>query len=94
MNIYTGGESDDKLVLIQVWHLARTMENDDVKKRFLNAVDKVLTPLMEAKGLDWEYSVTETPRDLWKINGMYPPPQNSDAEKAWSEANRPLKEKL
>ena len=94
VNIYSGGESHDKLVLIQVWHLARTMEDDARKKRFLAAVDKVLTPLMEAKGLDWEYFVTESSRDLWKINGMFPPPPNSAEEKMWAEANKPLKQKL
>ena len=94
LNIYSGGESHDKLVLIQVWHLARTMQGDEQKKQFLDAVDRILTPLMEKKGLDWEYFVTESNRDLWKINGMYPPMPGTGAEKAWSEANRPLKEKL
>ena len=94
VNIYSGGESHDKLVLIQVWHLARTMDSDDIKKRLLTAVDKVLTPIMEEKGLDWEYTVTESSRELWKINGMYPPMPGTETEKAWFEANRPLKEKL
>lgn len=93
-NIYSGGESHDKLVLIQVWHLARTFQNDEYKQRFLNAVDKVLTPVMEGKGLDWEYFVNESPRDLWKINGMVPPMPGSEMEKSWAEANRPLKEKV
>lgn len=35
-------------------------------------MDKVLTPVMEAKGVDWEYTVDESPRDLWKINGVVP----------------------
>lgn len=95
VNIYSGGESHDKLVLIQVWHLARNMEHNEARERgFLTAVDKVLTPIMEAKGLDWEYFVTESSRDLWKINGMYPPPQYSEEEKEWAKTNRPLKQKL
>lgn len=51
VNVYSGGESDDKIVLIEVLHLARTMPNDEVKERFLNAVDKVLTPIMEKHGV-------------------------------------------
>lgn len=94
INIYSGGERSDKIIMIQVWHLARTMETEERKTRFLNAVDRILTPLMEKKGLDWEYFVTESPRDLWKINGMYPPAAGSEEEKAWFEANQPLKEKL
>jgi phenylpyruvate tautomerase PptA (4-oxalocrotonate tautomerase family) len=51
VNVYSGGESDDKIVLIEVLHLARTMPNDEVKERFLNTVDKVLTPVLEKKGV-------------------------------------------
>lgn len=94
VNIYCGGESHDKLVLIQIWHLARTMDFPEVQNRFLKAVDKILTPLLEKKGLDWEYFVTESNRDLWKINGMFPPLPGSEMEKKWFEANRPLKEKM
>ena len=39
-------------------------------------------------GYEWEYSVEETSRDLWKINGLVPPMPNSDAEKEWVRLNR------
>ena len=92
-NVYTGGESDPGFIVIQVWHLARTMPTDEIKKRFLQGVDKVLNPFMEAKGLDWEYYVNESPRDLWKINGLVPPPPNSEMEKRWVKENRAIGER-
>ncbi len=70
------------------------MQTDEIKERFLKGVDRVLTPIMEKKGLNWEYNVTEAPRELWKINGMYPPQPGTEVEKAWFDANKPLKEKL
>ena len=53
--------------------------------------------MMEGKGdVDWEYFVNESPRDLWKINGMVPPLPGSEMEKKWAELNRPVaqREKL
>lgn len=41
-----------------------------MKKRFLSRVDAVLNPMFEPKGMDWEYFITEAPRDLWKINEL------------------------
>ena len=92
-NVYSGGEPHKELVLIQVWHLARQMTSDEQKKRFLAWVDSILTPVFEPKGVDWEYFVTETPRDLWKINGLIPPSPGSELEKKWVELNRPFAEK-
>ena len=39
-------------------------------------------------GYDWEYSVLETSRDLWKVNGLVPPMPGTDAEIQWRENNR------
>jgi hypothetical protein len=40
-------------------------------------------------GYEWEYSVEETSRDLWKVDGYVPPMPGSDAEKVWAEDNKP-----
>ena len=69
------------------------MTSDEQKTRFLQAVDRVLNPVMERKGLDWEYFATEVPRDLWKINGLVPPLPGSDMEKKWVATNRPIGER-
>ena|ERR1700761_3332008 len=93
---FSGGEKDEKFVHLQIYHLARVMTTDKQKKGFLRAADRVLNPIMERKGLDWEYTVNESPRDLWKINGLVPPEANSEMEKEWLRLNRPVgvREKL
>jgi hypothetical protein len=40
------------------------------------------------KGYDWEYHIDETPRGLWRINGLAAPPFRSVAERKWFEANK------
>ena len=57
---------------IQIVHLARTMDSEQVKERFLRSVDKVLNPVFKGNGWHWEYFVTEADRALWKINGIKP----------------------
>jgi hypothetical protein len=52
--------------------------NDTVRDRFLLKVDEALKPFIHEQGWDWEYSVIETRRDLWKINGMVPPEAGSE----------------
>ncbi|KAK1144063.1 hypothetical protein N8T08_005725 [Aspergillus melleus] len=88
---FTGGEHNPKFVGLTVYHLARQMTSDSQVQRFLSDVDTVLTPLFEPKGIDWEYFVTEAPRNLWKINGLVPPPTGSEGEKQWRRLNRPVK---
>lgn len=41
-------------------------------------------------GYDWEYSINETDRDLWKIQGLVPPMPKSEAEGEWVRGNRPV----
>jgi hypothetical protein len=53
-----------------------------------------LKPSIADKGWDWEYSIEETRRDLWKVNGLVPPMPNSKAEKEWVEMNVPKPFKL
>ena len=50
----------------------------------------MIEPFAAAKGLGWEFHVDETPRDLWMIDGLVPPPTGSDAEKAWVEEDRAI----
>jgi hypothetical protein len=60
-----------------------------VRDSFLKEVDETLKPFIADKGWDWEYSVEETRRDMWKVNGFVPPMPNSKAEKEWIETNVP-----
>jgi len=65
-----------------------TSPNDTARDSFLSKIDAALKPFIEDMGYDWEYSVEETRRDLWKINGMVPPMPNTKAEKEWWRLNR------
>lgn len=65
-----------------------------MKKRVANWLllpIQLLAPHIEARGgLNWEYHIQETPRDLWKIQGFAPPPFRSLEEKLWSKENKAL----
>lgn len=54
----------------------------------MNKVDEVLKPHVEDKGYDWEYSIEETSRDLWKVQGLVPPMPGSEAELLWVKENK------
>lgn len=38
--------------------------------------------------MDYELHVVESPRELWRINGLVPPPSRSDEERVWMEENK------
>ena len=61
------------------------MTTPEVKEKFLQSVDDVLNPIFKGKGWHWEYFVTESPRDLWKINGFVPPLPEEEGERVWRE---------
>ena len=44
--------------------------------------------MLRGAGYDWEYSVEETRRDLWKVQGLVPPMPGSEAEIKWREENQ------
>lgn len=48
----------------------------------------MLKPHVADKGYDWEYHIDETPRSLWRINGLVAPPFRSLAERKWFEENK------
>jgi phenylpyruvate tautomerase PptA (4-oxalocrotonate tautomerase family) len=88
---FIGAEQHSNFVALTIHHLARTMTTDEQRQRFLNRIDSILTPMFEPKGIDWEYYVTEAPRDLWKINGLVPPATGSEEEKVWARENRAVR---
>lgn len=91
---FIGGTEPTNSALIQIWHLARQFQSDTQKQTFMAEVDKVLNPLLgeEGKGAHWEYFIQESPRDLWKINGMVPPLPGTEMERRWVEENKAVPE--
>jgi hypothetical protein len=89
-SFYIGGEPADDAVRIAIDHVARHLADPAERESFRQRIDAVVQPFTAAKGLRWEFHVDETPRDLWMINGLAPPPSGSDAERLWAKENRPI----
>lgn len=89
-SFYVGGEPVDDRVRVAIDHIARKhtdpAKQDSVRQR----IEAVIQPFAAGKGLRWEFHVDETPRELWMIDGLVPPPTGSDAEKLWVKENRPI----
>lgn len=75
-NTYVGGKNPPQpFIRLVVDHVAVHQGEDEARMQRLTArVDAALKPHIADKGYDWEYHVDETPRGLWKINGLNPPP--------------------
>ncbi|RMZ66103.1 Tautomerase [Pyrenophora seminiperda CCB06] len=81
-----GGETKNRekpFIRLCIQHLARQLPNDTIRDMFLAKVDAVLKPYVADMGYDWEYTVEELRRDLWKIAGLVPPMPGTEAEKEW-----------
>jgi hypothetical protein len=50
-------------------------------------VDKLLKPFIADMGYDWEYTIIEGKRELWKVKGMVPPDSGLKAENEWRRLN-------
>lgn len=88
-SFYVGGEAASDFVRIWVDHIARSFRDEETKLRFLQAVDRLLSPYIAGRGLRWEMHVDETPFSLWSIQGLRPPLPDTEAEKRWVAENRP-----
>lgn len=87
-SFYVGGEPADNFVRIWVDHIARTLPTAAAKAWWINACDEALAPYIRDRGFDWEFHIDETPFDLWSIQGLRPPPANSEAEARWIAENK------
>jgi len=81
-------------VRITVEQIARTMpdgatpEGAARRKAWLEKINQTLKPyIIDRSELQWELHISETPRDLWTIQSLAPPPSNSDEEMMWKEQN-------
>ncbi|KAK0499544.1 putative oxalocrotonate tautomerase enzyme-domain-containing protein [Armillaria luteobubalina] len=87
-NFYVGAEATDNFVRLVVHHMAAHFSNE-YKKEFMEKYEKALEPFIKARGADWEIQIAEMDRHLWGMNGINPPPRNSEAETRWIIENRP-----
>lgn len=88
-SFYIGGKPVDNFVRIWADHIARTLPTPEAKAYWVKISNEAIAPFVQARGYDWEFHIDETPFDLWSIQGLRPPPANSDAEKLWALENKP-----
>lgn len=89
-SFYVGGEPVDDVVRISIDHLARHLDDPAMRESSRQRISALIEPFAAGKGLRWEFHIDETPRDLWIINGLVPPPSSSDAEELWAKENRAI----
>lgn len=89
-SFYIGGKGAANFVRVSIEQIARKLPPDEARVRnWLRRIDDALAPYIKERGFDWEYNILETSRDLWKVNGIVPPPTGSEEEKKWNAENRP-----
>jgi len=87
-SFFVGGEPTDRFVRIWVDHIARSLPVE-ARGWWIDQCNEAIAPLTRDRGYDWEFHIDETPFDIWSIQGMRPPPANSDAERKWIAENKP-----
>jgi phenylpyruvate tautomerase PptA (4-oxalocrotonate tautomerase family) len=89
-SFYVGGEPVDDVVRVAIDHIARHAEDPARRESVRDRIASVIGPFANAKGLRWEFHADETPRYLWMINGLVPPPSGSEVEQLWAKENRAI----
>ncbi|MGO9384320.1 MAG: tautomerase family protein [Mycobacterium sp.] len=89
-SIYVGGKAANNFVRIRVDHIARQMDTAEMRALCMSVIEEKLAPFVKERGFDWEVHIDETPMDLWRVQGLVPPPAESEMEKLWAKENRPV----
>ena len=90
-SFYVGKKSSKTTAFLSIIHGARTFQNKQQQDNFMERVDNILRPVLEPKGVNRELVVQETSLELWRMNGLVPPPPGSEQEKEWVRYNKPVK---
>lgn len=88
-SMWLGGEPANDFVRFVVDHIARQMDDPAFRELAMNVICERLKPFTIDRGLRTEIHVDETAFDLWRLNGLKPPPPFSEAEKQWGQDNAP-----
>ncbi|KUJ09473.1 uncharacterized protein LY89DRAFT_724452 [Mollisia scopiformis] len=89
-SFFVGGKpTDGKFVRVTAEHIAVNWNKDSKReKAYLDWLGGVLKERFEPKGWTWEFSVTESDRDLWRVQSIVPPAVGSQAMKTWVAAGK------
>ena len=53
-------------------------------------IEEKLAPFVKDRGFNWEVHIDETPMDLWRVQGIVPPPPGSETERLWAQEDKPI----
>jgi phenylpyruvate tautomerase PptA (4-oxalocrotonate tautomerase family) len=87
-SIYVGGKADNSFVRIRVDHFARQLNTVEERALCMAVIEEKLAPFVKDRGFNWEVHIDETPMDLWRVQGLVPPPPGSETERLWAQQNR------
>lgn len=96
-SFFVGGEPRDQFVQIEVVHIARVAEEvaeqlsislEELLAGWFVLVDEALKPYIADRGFECEFHVEAAPFETWRIDGLTPPPPDSEAERRWGRDNR------
>lgn len=96
-SIYRSGkpitEQEKPFVRFSIHHLARHAGDNEegLEEGYARGnlvVERGIKECVIDKGYGWEYSVIEEDRELWKIDGLKPPPFKSEAMYKWKEDDK------
>jgi phenylpyruvate tautomerase PptA (4-oxalocrotonate tautomerase family) len=88
-SFYIGGEPTDDFVRIWVHEIARRVPEGAEGWWMKRIRETVVDPFVHGRRLRSEIHIATTPRELWSINGLRPPNENTDEEKRWAAENTP-----
>lgn len=71
-------------------HAAGKFDTEEVRHEFIRKVNDIVRPILDPKGIKWEYNLYEHPRHYWRINGMIPPMEYPEVLEAWMEKDAPV----
>ncbi len=88
-SMWVGGKPVNDFVRFAVDHIARQMDEQAIRELCMSILCERIAPFTTDRGLRTEIHIDETAIDLWRIDGLKPPPPYSEAEKQWAEDNAP-----
>ncbi|KAK5681336.1 hypothetical protein LTR17_027499 [Elasticomyces elasticus] len=79
---------DKPFVRLSISHMAAHRSDGMGAERFRRGIDGAIKKSIVEKGYYYEYSVVEEPREMWKIDGLMPPPYGSEIFMKWNKENK------
>jgi phenylpyruvate tautomerase PptA (4-oxalocrotonate tautomerase family) len=88
---YSGGKTPPNIVFFVIDHAARPFPSEEVRLGFIDSINNLVSPILEPKGIKWEYNIYEHPADNWRVNGMVPPVEQENLWQQWIDRNEAVK---